>query len=353
MKKERKNMAVTPEELSAFCAQVALLLSAGIPLYDGIGTLISKEEAPAGAMGGMIAKLAEEIMVTGNLYDALKADERWPKYLTEMVGVGEQSGHLEEVMNALSAYYEREGRIRETIGNAVTYPLMLGGILVVIIFVILWKVIPVFDQVIRGMGVTMSSTGMTLMRVGSVLGWAVMILTCLALLAGGVCLALLKTRKRGHVLRLLGRIAPAVIRLRRVLSASRVAGVLSLMLSGGFPIEEALRMTALVPEDEETAGRVNAIREKTEQGESFSDALEQSGIFDELHTRMIRVGVAAGRGDTVMSKVAALCEEEAESRIAHLIGIIEPTMVALLAVVAGAVLLAVMLPVTGVLTSML
>ena len=99
--------------------------------------------------------------------------------------------------------------------------------------------------------------------------------------------------------------------------------------------------------------KVKGIQKDLEAGEGFADAMSRSKLFDGLHDRMIRMGVAAGREDQVMAKIADLYEEQVEEGIARLVAIIEPTLIALLAVVIGAVLLSVMLPMAGILSSML
>ena len=98
---------------------------------------------------------------------------------------------------------------------------------------------------------------------------------------------------------------------------------------------------------------MQGIRRDLDNGAAFADAVSNSKLFDPLHDRMIRMGVAAGREDQVMSKIAGIYEEQVESGIAQLVAIIEPTLIALLAVVIGAVLLSVMLPMAGILSSML
>ena len=81
--------------------------------------------------------------------------------------------------------------------------------------------------------------------------------------------------------------------------------------------------------------------------------MEKSRLFDSLNNRMIRMGVAAGREDQVMNKIAGLYEEQVETGISQMVSIIEPTLIALLSVVIGAILLSVMLPMAGILSSML
>ena len=122
-----------------------------------------------------------------------------------------------------------------------------------------------------------------------------------------------------------------------------------MMLSSGFPLEQALEMVPLVLPDEEAAGEIAQIREKMGEGVSFSDALTGSRLFDEIHRQMLRMGIAAGREDQVMAKIASTYEQQVEEGIS----IIEPTMVAALSIVIGAVLLSVMMPMAGIISSIL
>ena len=123
----KKTQGISAAELSTFCGQVALILEAGLPLYDGMETLAGADSASANA--DMYAAASRGMTETGSLYEALRGDGRWPEYLVEMVGIGERSGQLERVMRGLETYYAREDRIRSSIVSAVTYPLVLSMLL--------------------------------------------------------------------------------------------------------------------------------------------------------------------------------------------------------------------------------
>ncbi len=347
--KKKQTKGLSAAELSTFCGQVALVLEAGLPLYDGMETLAGADAASGSA--DMYRAASKSVTETGSLYEALKSDPRWPEYLTEMVGIGERSGQLEKVMRGLESYYAREDRIRSSVVSAVTYPLVLGAMLVVIVLILLWAVLPVFRRVIDAIG-GMSASGQAMMNVGTAVGWVVLALVGLVVLAVLAAVILLRTKHREKVLGLIQRLFPPVSRLNRKLSASRVAGVLSMMLSGGFPTDEALDMTAAVLSDKAAAEKVKGIRKGLENDQSLADAINGTGLFDELHGRMIKMGTATGREDQVLGKLAELYEEQTEEDITRLIGIIEPSLVALLSIVIGAVLLSVMLPMAGILSSL-
>ena len=338
-------------ELSSFCSQVALILSAGLPLYDGMETLA--ETTRGSEYADLYEDASKAVTETGSLYQALQRDDRWPTYLVEMTGIGEQTGQLEKVMNGLSDYYAREDRIRTSIIGAITYPLVLGVMLVLIIAIMLWKVLPVFQRVLNSMGAELSGSGSALMRLGSTIGWVVLALVGLVVLAVVVGAILLKTSARDKVLAFVRRIFPPMRTLSIKLASSRVASVLSMMLSSGFPTNEAFRLLPSVLSDSEAADKVQGIRKELDGGAAFADAISHSKLFEGLHDRMIRMGVAAGREDQVMAKIADLYEEQVEEGIARLVAIIEPTLIVMLAIVIGAVLLSVMLPMAGILSSML
>ncbi len=347
----RKKHGLPAAELSGFCSEVALMLGAGMALYDGVEALAETYKASDNAE--VYKALSEGVIRTGSLYEALKESDVWPQYLVEMAGVGERTGRLEEVMTGLAAYYEREGRIRRAVVSAVTYPLVLGVMMVLIVLVMILKIMPVFRRVLNSMGVAMTASGASLMTWGTAIGWIVLALVLLTVAAAAVCAALLRTKRRERVLSALKRAFPPLRRLSVRLAASRVASVLSMMISSGFPLEEALKMTSLVLSDKEAEAQVEGVREKLDGGAAFADAIGETKLFDEMYSRMIRMGVAAGREDQVMEKIAQVYQEQVEDGIANLVSIIEPTMVTLLSVVIGAILMSVMLPMAGILSSIL
>ena len=160
-----KDHGLTPIELSSFCSEIALMLGAGMPLYAGMEALEKTYEDDAHA--ALYRGVSETLTQTGSLRDALESAHAFPTYLVEMCGVGERTGHLEDVMRGLSVYYERESRIRQAVRSAVTYPLVLAVMMVLILLVLILKVMPVFRTVLGSMGVTMTETGSVMMSVGT------------------------------------------------------------------------------------------------------------------------------------------------------------------------------------------
>lgn len=349
MAKAKAVNRISPEEISSFCDEIALMLGSGMQLYDGVETLA---ETYAGAPNAaMYQAISQGMTTTGSLYEALKQDARWPSHMVEMTGLGERTGRLEEVMKELSAYYSREKRIRDAVVSAVTYPVLLACMLLVIVFVMIAAVLPVFRRMLGSMSVSMTASGAAMMNLGQTAGWIVLVLVGLVVAAVLAVVMMLRFGRRQAVLDGLCRVLRPLQGLRGKLAASRTFSVMSMMISGGFPLEEALRMIPPVLDDPGAAAKVESISRAMEEGTAFGEALEQSGLLDRMHTRMIRMAVNVGREDEVMAKIAAVCEEQLEEDISNLVSIIEPTLVALLCVVIGAILLSVMLPMAGMISS--
>ena len=206
-----KDHGLTPIELSSFCSEIALMLGAGMPLYAGMEALEKTYEDDAHA--ALYRGVSETLTQTGSLRDALESAHVFPTYLVEMCGVGERTGHLEDVMRGLSVYYERESRIRQAVRSAVTYPLVLAVMMVLILLVLILKVMPVFRTVLGSMGVTMTETGSVMMSVGTALGWVVLALVLVFVLAALACVLLLRSKKRDRALAALKKAFPPLRRL--------------------------------------------------------------------------------------------------------------------------------------------
>ena len=109
---KKKGQIMSSEELSSFCDQIALMLSSGMTLRDGI-EMLAEDEMKGKDKVHPYTDLYKIVDETGSLYVAMKENEdSWPQYMIEMVGIGEQTGRLEDIMISLSTYYQREGRIR-------------------------------------------------------------------------------------------------------------------------------------------------------------------------------------------------------------------------------------------------
>lgn len=340
---------IAPEETALFCEQVAMLLKSGILLGDGISALCDAYRG--GKYGERFEALRRDVARAGCLYEAVRESGLFPAYMVQMVRIGEQAGALEEIMSALAAYYEREASLRRSIRSAVVYPLVLIGMMAVLIVVLAVRIMPVFEEVFKNMGGDMPAASRSLMLFGQTTGTVILILLGVLLILALVTALLFKTKHKQKTLNLLIRVFPPLRRINEKLSSARFAAVMGKLLTGGFPISDALDMIPDLMSDDRTKRRAIECKKAIEAGSGFADAVEKTGMFPDIYGKMIRVGNAAGQLDVVMNRLAALCEEEADEDVRRMAGIIEPLIVAFLAVVIGAILLSVMLPLASILSS--
>lgn len=342
---------IKAEEISGFCEQLAMMLNSGMTLFDGMEILAQTHKDSPNAQA--YVELDKAMNETGSLYAALKATDCWPNYMVEMTGIGERTGRLEEVMNGLAQYYGREGRIRHTIVSAITYPVVLGIMMLLILLIMIVKVLPVFQRVLGNFGVVMTDSGNTMMKLGVTVGWVMLAVVAIVVALVLICCVLLKTGYKQQLLNFLCKVFPPLKNISTKLASSRVASVLSMMLASGFSLDEALELVPGVLDDEMARRKIEQMREKVSQNVPFADALVDTGLFDQFYSGLIRTSNLVGCMDTMMAKVAAEYESRVEESISNLVSIIEPTLVAVLSVVIGAVLLSVMLPMAGIISSIL
>ena len=179
-------------------------------------------------------------------------------------------------------------------------------------------------------------------------------LCAVGLIMAGILLTvlLMRTPIKERLRPFLRTLFPPLRSLHRKMCAFRLADALSMLLHSGFPADEAFKMAGDVLEDPDVRELVDRIRQSAQDGTGYADALARAGLFDELDTRMLLMGIAAGREDQVLARIAGEYEEQIESEISRLIGVTEPVLVALLCLVVGAVLLSVMLPMAGIMAGL-
>lgn len=346
----RARRYLNPEETAIFCEQIALILDSGIPLHDGIEALAGnyRNSAYAAYFNGMY----ERMNASGSFYEAVRDAGLFEPYLVSMVRIGEAAGKLDAVMKALADYYDGQSKTSRMIKNAVLYPAALILMMAVVVAVLVIQVLPVFDQVFQSLGSDLSAAGGGFMRFGMVAGRAVLVLAGVLLAAVLVGLILSKTAARAPFYRFLARVFPPVARVRKKIVAQRFAAVISMMLSSGYPLEQGLELAADITGDGPAREKIIQIRRQMGE-KSFAEAVREAGLFDEIHNKMIAVGQMSGQTDSVMRRLAALYEEELAQSVSYLVSLIEPTLVAFVSVMVGAILLSVMLPLLGIMSSII
>ena len=186
---------LTALELKNFCGQMGMLLHSGISTTEGLHILC--DESRTDTDREILEPLIRSVEETGSLSQALEEAGCFPKSMTAYVRAGEETGCLDEIMESLYLHYEQEQEISQQIRSAVTYPLIMLGMMAVVILVLLVKVLPVFQQVFTQMGMEMNGVSRGLLNAGNVIRhYSVVFMILAAVLIG--CILFFSLTEKGR-----------------------------------------------------------------------------------------------------------------------------------------------------------
>lgn len=337
-------------ELSAFCSQMAMLLKAGISSMEGISMM--QEDASSTEEKALLTCIYETLLNTGSFHEALASTKIFPDYMLRMTQIGEMSGRLDDVMEKLSHYYEREESINQSIRHAVTYPFIMIGMMILIVVVLLVKVLPIFNQVFEQMGQQMEGVSRVLLNLGNVIGnYSYLFIGIFALC---ILLFLYSTQSKNGRAKLYQTAChiPFTASLCEQIALSRFTQAMALTLKSGLTTEESLQTACELINHAGIQKKLEECKNLMEQGEELSVCLTKSNILNGIYGRMVAIGSRSGSLEEVLEKIADQYQEEADQKISRAISLLEPTLVALLSVVVGMILLSVMLPLMGLMSGM-
>jgi len=332
---------LSESEISAFCQQVGMIVKAGLPTYYGISIL--RDEATDDFTRDFLNKIYEPMERGVTLGEALGNTEAFPEYMVDMIRLGEETGRLEEVLDSLSTYYEREADIKAGIRHAVTYPLIMTIMMLVVIVVIITQVVPVFSQIYEQLGSGLTGTALMLMNVSTFLNRYMLAFVCLVIAIAVSGYAFFRTPKGRTLFQGRG--------LSMSIAASRFANCMYLALSSGLDTDRSLEMAEKLIDNPYMLAKINDCKKHIRNGEPFIKSLLLSGIFSKVYSSMMTIGFKTGSMDDIMQKISEAYEEETDEKLRHFISILEPTLIVILSFFIGLILISFLLPLLGIMSS--
>lgn len=337
----KKKRTLSNGELSAFCKQIAMILSAGLPTYYGVSILL--DEAPDESTRKLLNQIYTPMEAGGTLHAALEDTGVFPDYLIHMIELGEETGRLEEVLRSLSQYYEREAEIKAGIKNAVTYPVVMTVMMLAVVIVMIAKVLPVFSQIYAELGNELSGTAASLMNISNLLNKYMIVIILAVLIIALLCYGFFKsnigkTLFQGHGISM-------------TIASSRFANCMNLALASGLDTDHGLDLAAELVNNPHMEEKIRKCKEHIKHGEGFSRSLLLSGIFSQIYASWITIGFKTGSMDDVMRQICESYEEDTDERLHHFISILEPTLVIILCLFIGLILISFLLPLLGIMST--
>ena len=345
-----KRLRVPAQYLPIFCRELHQLVRTGIPLAEGL-TMLREDETDPDTRSWLeaLCRSTEEGLP---LASALRETGAFPAYMTDMVSLAEETGRLEDVLLSLQRHYDRQLRMAADIRGAVAVPVTLFAVMVAVVVLLVTQVLPVFDRVFAQLGVRMGAVATGMMNAGAVLAKAgtglAVVLVILA--AAALVVALVPSLREKFVTGfrrsfggrgILGQMA-----------AARFASSMSMAVASGLSMEESVELSArLCGGAREIDEKTERCRKEIEEGGSPADALADSGLFSGRDCRLLKLAEQTGSLPDTLEDLAQRQEEESLRRIDRTVGAIEPAIVVITSALAGVILLSVMLPLMGLLST--
>ena len=343
----RQKNKLTNEELFHFCEQFSILLHSGISCAEGLELMLDDSRTQRGK--DFFQLLLTDFEQNGSFSQTLKNSGYFPESMISYIDIGEETGCLDEVLKSLSEHYNQEIEISENIRSAITYPLIMLAMMGTVIIILLVKVLPVFQQVFRQMGLEMNHFSNGLLNAGNVISrYSAVLLILILIITAGFSALFFTEKGRFYLRRLSGRL-PCIKDIPISADYARLTQAIAMGIHSGLDHVVTLEMAQKLLSHPNIREKEKA-QKLLEDGVIFEDALSESGLFEGLNARLITVGLRTGTADEVMSKLAIRYREMALTITGNILSIAEPSIVIIFSLLVGLVLLSVMMPLLGILS---
>ena len=327
------------KDLSFMCRQISTMLTSGITLVKALSILVSQQENKK--QKAVLSELYDDVQRGKSFSEALQAQgNAFPNLFVSMVAAGESSGNLDMIMQRLSNHYDKENKTNNKIRSAMTYPMVLGAIMVVIVIALFTFIIPTFAEMFTDpeqipvltkimLAISDSMVNYWFIYLGAVVGLVLLVRYMKKI--PSVKLWWDKTKCR----------IPKAGKLICTIYTSRFAHTMSSLFASGMQMVECIQKSEQVLGNSYISKEFEGVIESVKQGESFSTALGRTGIFDGIFTSVIYVGEESGTLDDILEKTADYYDDESDTAINKLTGMLQPLMILIMGVLVMLVLLAV------------
>ncbi len=336
--------SIGSKDILIFTRQFATMIDAGLPLVQCLDILGSQTENPAFRKVIFAIKLRVEGGSTFS--DALKDHPKvFDELYVQLCAAGEVGGILDTILNRLAIYREKAEKLGRKVKGAMTYPIAVVCIGVVVTAVLLIKVTPVFEAMFRDFGSALPGPTQVVVDLSN---W---LQSYILHLIAGIVVAIFAARAfyknpRGREIFDKGILyAPLVGDLLRKIAVARFTRTLGTMISSGVPILDALDVTAKTAGNRTIEKGIQYVRTKISEGKNIAGPLAETKVFPSMVVQMIGVGEATGAMDAMLGKIADFYDDEVDAGVASLTSLIEPIMMVFLGGGVGGFLIAMYLPI--------
>ncbi len=334
---------VTLPELTSFCRQFAIMLNTHVPLLECIDIL--KNQPFSGYFRKILEVIYDDVKGGMLLSEALEKHSKvFPDFFRSMTYVGEMSGRLDIVFNALADYYERDASMRQKLKSAMAYPLVLLVLTFGIAIAMLVFIIPTMKDGLKDMDVPIEGITKVIYDMSDfVLEWWQAIVS-VVLIIGIMIFLFLMTEKGKYVRDVLLLKTPLLKTIQINTLTARFARAFALLLSSGTDLTDALDAVSVVLTNRYMRKHFQVAIDYVRHGMSLTNAFESVGLFPTMLTKMVTIGERTNSLDDVLTRSCDYFDTQLEASFASFSSKIQPIMIAFMGVVVGVMFIAVYSP---------
>lgn len=328
------------DALVLFTTQLSQLIQAQVPLHESLVAL--EEQARGEKFHGIIEALSDRIK-RGQSFSKSLAEfpESFPSLFRAAVQAGESAGALGPCLEKIALFYQKSNRVRKQLVSALIYPVTLLFLLIIAFSILMGFVIPALEGLFEGKALPPFTSLILALSHFFTSTWP--ILLC-ALIGGSV--AFYFWFKRNGIKRIEKRLMKIPIVGSFIIHASlgRFATTLSMLLSGGVPLAQAVDLAKEALYNKTLEETISTSRDRMIEGSRFSTEIANAKLIPPLFSRMFRIGEETGRLDPILEEVGKMYEEEADRLLNRTLSLLQPALLLIMGVMIGSTLLAILLP---------
>ncbi|MCR4595643.1 MAG: type II secretion system F family protein [Lachnospiraceae bacterium] len=335
-------------ELATFFGQLAMLLDGGIYYREGIETMLKDTKSPSAR--ACLEQIVAELTEHGQFDVALEKTGAFPEHVIRMVRLGLRAGDDKAICHSLADYYDRQEAISEGIKNAVTYPMIMIFMMLLVIIVLITKVLPIFNQVFTQLGSQMNAFSLSLMNFGNRLSSSSIVLVVILCVIIAAFIFFSKVPAGRRMFARFVDVFPPTRKFNDAVACSRFASGIA-MVYGRMDTYEGFDLVAGLIDNDRMSAKIAKCKELLLEGREYAEALKEAEIFSSIQSRMASIGFKSGNPQEAMNRIADDYDKEVDKRIHDIIAVLEPTLVIILSLIVGMILLSVILPLMGIMSS--
>lgn len=336
---------IKPMDIALFTRQMATMMKAGVPLLQSFDIIAEGFDNPN--MRKLIDEIKQEVAAGNSFAASLR---KKPMYFDDLycnlVDSGEQSGALETLLDRVATYKEKTEALKAKIKKAMTYPIAVVVVAVIVTAILLIKVVPQFESVFEGFGAQLPAFTMMVVNLSRWLQeWWFLVLFAIFISFYSFGQAYKRSEKfRDSLDRALLK-APIVGPILYKAVVARFARTLATTFAAGVPLVDALDSVAGATGNVVFRNAVNRIKNDVSSGSQLNFSMRNTGIFPTMAVQMTAIGEEAGSLDEMLDKTASYYEEEVDNAVDNLTTLMEPLIMSVLGVLVGGLIIAMYLPI--------